>query len=109
MKRIAVGALVLASLAGCSQVAALAPVGGDRMAEVRFAAIDVLLDQGVELREAPVCTTTGDAISCLGSTSDGRAVEASILGAGEPLTVLVDGETLYLGPLMDVLDKAARP
>lgn len=42
-------------LAGCSQIAAIAPVGGSHLAEVRYAAIDLLVDAEVEILTAPVC------------------------------------------------------
>ena len=110
MKRSLLVLIVVAGLAGCSQVAALAPVGGDRMAEVRFATIDVLLDKGIDVREAPVCETTGDTIACAGTTSDGEAIEStSTTGDAAPLDVLVGGESIFSGDLATVLAEAARP
>lgn len=107
------GAAALASavlvLAGCSQVAALAPVGGDRLSEVRYAANDVLLDADVALMTAPVCTMSGDvSVTCTGETVDGRAIEVSS-SADDPdaLSVMVGGESVYDGSLDDVLEKAS--
>ena len=56
------GAFVAAALlvAGCSQVSALAPVGGDRVTEVRYAANDQLLKAGTDVMTAPVCTMATD-------------------------------------------------
>jgi len=99
------------SLAGCSQISALAPVGGDALAEVRFGAIDVLLQKGVDLLSAPVCTAaeTGSAITCAGATTDGRDIAViSSTAADAELIVAVAGETIFSGSLADVLDEAAR-
>jgi hypothetical protein len=101
---------VVLALTGCSQAAALAPVGGNRLSEVRYAAIDVLLDKGVDVLEAPVCSNgSGTEITCQGSTVDGSRIEAeSTSGDGAPLTVRVDGDEIFSGLLFDVLDAAAR-
>jgi hypothetical protein len=110
VRRALLAVAVVAALAGCSQVAALAPVGGDRMAEVRFATIDVLLDKGIEVREAPVCETTGDTIACAGTTSDGTPIEStSTTGDDAPLDILVGGDSIFSGDLATVLAEAARP
>ena len=106
----AAGMLALLTLGGCSQLAALAPVGGDQLAEVRFAAIDVLLENDVDVLEAPVCALDGAAITCTGSTVDGGAIEVtSSTSDSADLTVLVGGEQLFSGSLQSVLDEAARP
>ncbi len=106
-------ALVALALAGCSQTAALAPVGGDRLAEVRFAAIDELLRQHVEILVAPVCTASGpddEDIDCAGSTIDGRSIAASSHHEHlDLLVVTVDGKVIYDRSLQDVLTSAARP
>lgn len=98
-------------LAGCSQVAAIAPVGGDHLAEVRFAAIDVLVAAGTELLSAPDCTTEPDgAISCIGETVDGQAI--TVLSPAEDptvVTVSLGAAELYSGSIQDVLEKAQRP
>ncbi|QOC25522.1 hypothetical protein IC744_03880 [Microbacterium hominis] len=106
-----VACAVAASLAGCSQVAALAPVGGNGLAEVRFGAIDVLQQKGIDLLEAPVCATVGagPAVTCTGRTLDGHDVSvASSVSSDARLDVLVGGQTLFSGLLSDVLDAAAR-
>lgn len=111
MRRRAGAALLVGlALAGCSQVDALAPVGGNRLAEVRFAALDVLLDAEVELLTAPVCTmAAADAVECAGTRADGAAITVSA-PAGDPLTmtVLVDGTRLWSGSVAAVLDAAAE-
>jgi hypothetical protein len=105
--------LVAVALAACSQTAALAPVGGDRLAEVRFAAIDVLMDQRVEVLVAPACTASGpddEAITCAGTTLDGRAITAvSNAQHQDRLVVTVDGKVIHDGDLQAVLTSAARP
>ncbi len=48
------------------------PVGGNGLAQVRFAAVDVLLAAGVTVEVAPVCTAEPDAITCTGRAAAGR-------------------------------------
>lgn len=104
-------ALLLAPLlAGCSQVAAIAPVGGDHLAEVRYAAIDVLLDKGIEVLVAPDCTQAASgAVSCTGKTTDGASISVSSPAGDQTVFTLTVGDrTLYDGAIMTVLDDAAR-
>lgn len=104
----AVGLAVL--LAGCSQVQALAPVGGNGLAEVRFAAIDVLLDAGVDVTVAPSCLAGPAEITCSGRAAGGEPITVNSPGsAAETMTVDVGGRRLYEGSVADVLDAAARP
>lgn len=111
MRRLAVLAVAALLLTGCSQVSALAPVGGDRATEIRFATIDLLLDEGIELGEAPTCTQAEDAaVSCTGTTADGT--EISVTSSAEDqasLEVTVGGKVIYSGAISDVIEKAARP
>ena len=97
-------------LTGCSQVAALAPVGGDHLAEVRFAANDVLVSSGIDILVAPVCTSTDTAISCSGTTVDGEEITAISTDA-DPTSIEVSvGDTvLFSGAISDVIDSNARP
>lgn len=98
-------------LTGCSQVAAIAPVGGHHLAEVRFAAIDVLVASGTELLTAPDCTTESDgAISCTGETLAGESITV-LSPADDPasVTVTVDDVVLYQGSIQEALEKALRP
>lgn len=109
MRRLLLVAAVLLT-AGCSQAAALAPVGGNRLTEVRFAGNDVLVSHEVAVLVAPVCTQTPADVSCRGSTVDGAVVLVrSTSDAPDKVTVSVAGEVLYSGAIQDVLDAAARP
>lgn len=103
---LAAGAL----LAGCSQIAAIAPVGGNHLAEVRYAAIDVLLDADVEILTAPVCAQAPSGeVSCQGKTTDGTKITVvSPADDQTVLTVTVSDDELYSGSIMKVLDEAAR-
>jgi len=97
------------ALAGCSQVVAIAPVGGNHLTEVRFATIDVLQQKGVALEEVPTCTRASDgAISCAGTTADGAAVTA-VSPAADPdgFTVTVGSDTVFTGSVSAVIDQAA--
>lgn len=98
-------------LSGCTQVAAIAPVGGDHLAEVRFAAIDVLTAADVELLSAPDCTEKSDgAISCTGEALDGSAITVeSTADDPESLTVAVGSDVLYTGSILEALETALRP
>lgn len=110
------GALIMAAalmllLAGCSQIAAIAPVGGDHLAEVRFAANDLLLQADVDLLTAPACATGPDGtIACEGETLQGERITVES-PADEPrsLTVTVGSDTLYSGSIQKVLEKSSRP
>ena len=93
-----------------SQVAAIAPVGGGRIAEVRFAGNDVLAREGVAVLVAPVCTEEASTITCTGSAQDGAVITVrSAADRQTAVTVVVGSRTLYDGPIQDVLDQAARP
>ena len=109
-KAAAIAALVATGLSACSQVSALAPVSGDRLATVRFAANDVLVQNRVAVLAAPTCTASGAAISCTGSTTDGATISVSSTADQQQLmTVTVGSATLYSGAIQDVIDRAARP
>ena len=107
---LAVAASAIA-LAGCTQIAAIAPVGGDGLAEVRFAVADVLVREQVDLLVAPVCTQEPDAtIDCLGESIDGDEIVATAPGDDlDAVSITVGGETLYAGSIMDVLETAMEP
>lgn len=103
--------LLAGGLSSCaSQVAALAPVGGDALAGVRFASVDVLLAAKVGILEAPVCTQAGDAVSCTGTLTDGTAitVRADVGSTPHTMIVKVGDQVLYDGDVQSVLDEAAR-
>ncbi len=113
MRRLALAASVLTAglltLGGCSQVAALAPVGGNHLSEVRYAAIDILLAKNIEVLVAPVCESEGDAVTCTGETADGQAITVdSPAAATDTVTVTVGDETVFEGEYWDILDDAMR-
>jgi hypothetical protein len=99
-------------LSGCaSQISALTPVGGDDIASVRTAAVDVLLAQDVVIIQAPTCTKSDTAITCAGtSTNDVPIdVEAPLAAADTmTMTLTVGDKVLYAGSVQDILDRAAR-
>ena len=98
-------------LVGCgSQLDALAPVGGDAVTGVTFAATDVLLQRKLGILEAPVCTLAGTAVACVGSLTDGTrvSVTADVTSKPHTMTVTAGGEVLYDGDVQSVLDDAAR-
>jgi hypothetical protein len=106
---IALGLAAMVALAGCSQVAAIAPVGGERMATVRYAAIDVLVAAGAAVETAPVCTEdqSDQSVTCTGATVDGAAIGVTSTGADPTvLTVTVGSTTLYSGDIQSALEKA---
>ena len=114
---LALAVLATGLLAACSQVSALAPVGGDGLAQVRYAALDVLIDQKVDLRTVPVCRSTGPTtVVCHGDTLDGTSVDvtgsppttaADGSQSGGSVVVTVGGRELFRGDVTDVLDRAA--
>lgn len=105
-----VAATLALLLAGCSQVAAIAPVGGDHLAEVRYAAIDVLLADDVELLTAPDCAQAASGeVTCTGETLDGAQITVvSPADDQTVLTVTVGDRELYSGSIMKIIDEAAR-
>jgi hypothetical protein len=114
MRRVVLGFAALlagAALAGCSQIAAIAPVGGSRESEVRYAAIDVLVERGIEVRTAPVCAMTDQdkEIACEGDTIAGEPIKVlSPADAPDTFTLTVGDETLYSGSTQDVLEAAMQ-
>ncbi len=104
-------ALFAGALTGCaSQLDGLAPVGGDALTSVKFAATDVLLKRKFGILEAPVCTQAGESVSCVGSLTDGApiSVQADIGTKPHTMTVTVGGSVVYDGEVQSVLDEAAR-
>jgi hypothetical protein len=98
------------SLTACaSQIAGLAPVGGDTAFMIRTAAIDVLLAHKLTIRDAPACTDIGDGYSCVGSLTDGATIVVTAPGS-EPvtMTVHVGDLVLYDGSIQQVLDDTAQ-
>ena len=109
MKRLACLAVAALALAGCSQMAALTPVGGDKITAARIATNDVLVAQGIKILVAPVCTTVPEGFTCTGTTVDGQEIVANA-GPTPPqaLTITVGGSPIFQGTVQDVLAKAAQ-
>ena len=61
-------------LTGCSQAAQFQPVAGAAVTTVRIATIDVLVQQGLTVESAPVCTYEGTEFDCVGTVSGGQTV-----------------------------------
>ncbi|MGU3432396.1 hypothetical protein ACNHUS_05215 [Actinomycetes bacterium M1A6_2h] len=104
MRRLLIATALLA--AGCSQTAALAPVGGEDIGNIRYAALDVLVENQVDILTAPVCAGAGAGIRCVGQTVDERDITvASTAEDAGSMTVTVGGRQLYSGSVQDVLDR----
>lgn len=103
---LAIPTLCLA-LTSCSQIDALAPVGGAAITSVRNATYDVLVDEGVAILVAPQCTAVPTGFTCEGSTVDGEPIMAEA-GPEAPyeLTVTVGREVLFEGTAQEVLEAA---
>lgn len=102
-------ALSLGAVAGCSQVSALAPVGGDDITTLRIAIDDVLAEGHVSVLASPKCAAVGGGYACKGSTTDGMAIVATS-PAGEPrqVTVKVGSSIVYDGEVATVVERAAE-
>lgn len=99
--------LLVPTLAGCSQINALAPVGGDKITSVRNAVYDVLMQQQVEVLVAPTCATVEAGFTCTGSTvSNGKIVAEASGTAPFTLVIKVDGVEIFEGTAQSVLDQA---
>lgn len=100
------GAIVVLAVAGCSQIDALAPVGGAEIADLRYAANEVLLEQGVEILVAPVCEGHGASLRCVGETVDEETITATLTSEdGTTFELEVGGRLIYSGPVQAVLDR----
>lgn len=94
---------------GCaSQVAALAPVGGDGLASLRTAATDVLLAQGRDILQAPVCTRAAAGYTCAGALADGAAIGVTSPIDLSVMTITVGEQQVFSGSVADVLQAAAE-
>lgn len=108
--RVAVALAAVALLGGCAHTSALLPVSPDERTKVRFAAIDVLANEGIDVKRAPACRLAAqNDISCSGLTADGQAIR--VLSPGDDpakITVTVGDATVYDGPLAEILERAAE-
>ena len=70
------------------------------MTEVRYAANDLLLQNGVDVMTAPVCSMASDkSVTCEGETLDHKKIAVESTAADQSsLTVTVDGTLLATGP-----------
>ncbi len=99
-------AAVSVACAGCSQTAALAPVGGAELGDLRYAVNDVLTDKGIEILVAPVCSGTGAEITCAGTTTGNEPITATATSDDASTVKIEVGSTvLYSGSVQDVLDR----
>lgn len=106
MKRAIGGAILTLALAGCSQIDALAPVGGAEIADLRYATNEVLLEKGVDILVAPVCDGQGAALRCVGETVGNETITTTLTSENEESFDLVVGERLiHSGPVQAVLDR----
>jgi len=98
-------------LTGCSQIAAIAPVGGNRTSEVRYAALNILVRDEVDVLAAPSCAMADDrTVTCTGTTLDSGAIDVVSKADDEAnLTVTVGGSVLYSGSIQEVLESALEP
>lgn len=104
MKRLVVIVLLLA---GCSQVNALQQVSGTPLSTVRVAVNDVLLEQKVLIKQAPVCTETETEFTCTGSTLTDKAIEVTVPNDEQQVMVIkVGGKEIFTGPVQDVIEEA---
>ena len=99
--------LLVSTLAGCSQIDALAPVGGDKITSVRNAVYDVLVQQQIEVLVAPTCSTVEAGFTCTGSAVSNEKIVAEASGAAPfALVIKVDGVEIFEGTAQSVLDQA---
>lgn len=106
---VGVALVAASSLAGCSMADSLKPVAGDKMNAVKFASIDVLMAQRVDILIAPVCTApTSTTYSCQGETVKKEPI--AVTAAEDPyvMKVTVADKEIYSGSVQDVLDAAGR-
>ncbi len=112
MRRVAAAviATALLSVAGCSQLSALAPVSGDDITALRTAVYDVLLENDVDILVAPQCEESGAGYTCAGTTIDNEAIAVVAEGDDETLsmTVKVGSRVVYDGNVEDVVQRFAE-
>lgn len=101
--------VVTLTVAACSQIGALTPVGGDNITTVRNAVYQVLVEQQVELLVAPKCTVASAGFTCSGTTVDGALIEAAATGTTPfPLTITIAGATVFEGNAVEVLQRGVE-
>ena len=106
VRRQLITAAAVLACAGCSQTAALAPVGGAELGNLRYAVTDVLFEQGIEILVAPVCSGTGADIECAGTTTGNETINGTATSDdASTVEVKVGATLLYSGSVQDVLDR----
>lgn len=106
MRRFFATVALMLALGGCSQVDALAPVGGAGIADLRYAANEVLLEKGIDILVAPVCSGEGLELKCTGETMSDETITATSTSEDESTFDLVVGtETIYSGEVQSVLER----
>lgn len=106
MKRFIAGLALVVALGGCSQVDALAPVGGAAIADMRYAVNEVLLERNIDILVAPVCFGEGLELRCTGETVNSETITAASTSEDESTFELVVGTaTIYSGDVQSVLDR----
>ena len=104
-----VAAFPVLLMTGCgSQIAALAPVGGDGLASLRSAATDVLLAQQRDILQAPVCTRATQGYTCAGTLADGSSVGVTSPTDLSVMTITIADREVFSGSVADVLQAAAE-
>ncbi|MFE4502276.1 hypothetical protein ACFRFQ_20700 [Rhodococcus sp. NPDC056743] len=106
MRRLVAGLALMSALGGCSQIDALAPVGGAGIADLRYATNEVLLEKDIDILVAPVCSGEGLDLRCTGETMTSETITATSTSEDESTFELVVGtDTLYSGDVQTVLDR----
>jgi hypothetical protein len=91
------------------EISALAPVGGNALAEVRFGAIDALQLRSISsLRRSALRAGHDDGDVRRNDHRRGGIFVRSSTADDATIVVHVGGETIYDGALRDLLDEAAR-
>lgn len=95
-------------VAGCSQIDALAPISGVPITTVTIAASDVLASEDVAMLTWPVCEPVNEGFTCDGTTTDDEPVKVEVTGDPMNMTVMVDGKSIFEGPVQTVIEKAGE-
>ena len=103
--------LVIAGVlvAGCSQIAAYAPVSGGPRSTVEIAIGDVLAAQTVPVLVRPECAKAEAGFLCEGSTTDGLPIVATSTGSAPfMLRITVGDAVIFDGDAQDAIDASMQ-
>lgn len=93
----------------CTQVGSLTPVAGDAIAEVSFATNDVLIQQDIDIKIAPICEGVKPDFVCTGETMKSETIQSKTWGDdAENLSVVVAGRQIFTGKVKEIITKAGR-